>query len=152
MRARSATPAWRLGFNHIGLEERVNGRGMDWAQALQLVEDLCGRCSQANTLAYAQAVEAMSQLIVPPRAAYLRLLVAEMERASSHLLNVAETLDALGMPERGSIFRDLRERLLQVLNEWSGARIQPRLITYGGLTRNIDEGTNRALTLGLPAH
>src|SRR4051794_19393384 len=74
-----------LGFNHIGLEERANSGGLDWTRALQLVEDLCGRCSQANTLAYAQAVEAMSQLIVPPRAAYLRLVVAEMERASSHL-------------------------------------------------------------------
>ena len=136
-----------LGYNYIGIEERVALGGLDWARALQLVEELCAPCSQANVLAFVHATEAMAHLIVPPRAAYLRLVLAELERVASHLLNAAETLAALGMPERESAFRDLRERTIHAMAEWSGARLQPGLITYGGLTRNMDENGSRALTL-----
>ncbi|MDQ3928073.1 MAG: hypothetical protein M3328_02880, partial [Chloroflexota bacterium] len=62
-----------LGYNRVGLEERAAFGGMDWGDGLELVESLCGSCSQANSLAYAQAVEDLSGAIVPPRAAYLRL-------------------------------------------------------------------------------
>ena len=136
-----------LGGNHVGLEERVAKGGLDWARALRLVEELCGPCSQANTLAYAQAAEEMAQLIVPPRAAYLRLVLAEMERVASHLMNAADTMQALHMPEREGVLRDLRERALQAMAEWSGSRLHPGLITYGGLARNVDEAANRALIL-----
>src|SRR5205814_5689512 len=89
-----------LGRNRVGFEERVANGGLDWARALQTVEELCGPCSQANTLAYVQAAEEMAQLIVPPRATYLRLVLAEMERVVSHLMNAAGTMRALHMAER----------------------------------------------------
>lgn len=135
-------------YNCIGLEDRVQHQPLEWHGALQVVEELCARCSQANTLAYVQAVEAMSGLIVPPRAAYLRMVLAEMERVTSHLLNAADTLQALGMDDMGVGLRDLRERTVQAVAEWTSARVQPGLITYGGLTRNIDENASRAVSLG----
>jgi ech hydrogenase subunit E len=136
-----------LGSNHVGLEERVANGGLDWPRALQIVEELCGPCSQANTLAYVQAAEEMAQLIVPPRATYLRLVLAEMERVVSHLMNAAGTMRALHMPEREAGLRDLRERALQAMAEWSGSRLHPGLITYGGLARNVDDLAHRGLTL-----
>ncbi len=138
-----------LGYNYVGLEERVADDGLDWAEALSTVEGLCGRCSQANLLAFVQAVEAMGRVIVPPRAATLRLVLAETERIVSHLLNAADTMEALGLHDRESSLRDLRERVIQATAEWSGARIQPGLIVYGGLTRNMDEGQIRNLTLAI---
>jgi Ni,Fe-hydrogenase III large subunit len=135
-----------LGYNHVGLEERAY-EGMEWGQALRLVESLCGCCSQANTLAFVQAVEAMGNVIVPIRATYLRLALIEAERIISHLLNGAETLDALGLGEMAAPLRDLRERAIHTWSEWTEARAQPGLITYGGLSRNIDEATARSLIL-----
>lgn len=138
------------GYNSIGLEERVgrsDDEGVEWEQALKLVEGLCGPCSQANTMAFAQAVEAMAQLAVPPRAAYLRLVLAESERITSHLMNAADTMAALSLPDREATLRDLRERLVQAFAEWSGVRFQHGLITYGGLMRNIDEKAGRNLSL-----
>lgn len=135
------------GHNYTGLEERVAAGDLDWGRALELVESLCAGCSQANTLAYIQAVEAMSHLIVPPRAAYLRLVLAETERISSHLLNVTSILDVLGQTGREAVLRDLRERMVHAVAEWTGARTQPGLIVYGGLARNIDDAACRALTL-----
>jgi NADH-quinone oxidoreductase subunit D len=137
------------GYNHIGLEERVADGGLDWTSALSVVETLCAPCSQANALCFAQAVEGMSHLLVPPRAAYLRLVLAEMERIISHLENAADTMEALGLPEREAALRDVRERVVNALSEWAGARQQPRLITFGGLSRNMDEAASRSLTLAM---
>src|ERR1044072_6233354 len=94
-----------LGYNHVGLEQQVLAHGLDWGRALHLVEALCAPCSQANLLAYVQAVKSMSHLIVPPRASYLRLVLAETESIISHLLNAADTMGALGMEDREASLR-----------------------------------------------
>jgi Ni,Fe-hydrogenase III large subunit len=91
----------------------------------------------------------MSHALVPPRAAVLRLILAESERIVSHLLNAADTMEALGLHDRAYTLRDLRERVIQAIAEWSGARIQPGLIVYGGIMRNMDEGQIRNLTLAM---
>ncbi len=137
-----------LGYNYVGLEERVAQSGVDWMRTLKLVEGLCGCCSQANVLACVQAVEANAHIVVPPRASYLRMVLAEIERIVSHLLNAAYTMQALGLPQE-AVLRDLRERVMHATAEWAGARIQPGLITFGGLTRNMDEAEARALLLGI---
>lgn len=146
--AQIASAEIELGYNYLGLEERA-AAGVDWAHALSLVEGLCSCCSQANTLAYVQAVESMALTIVPPRAAYIRMVLAETERIISHLLNAAETMQALHLYEREAVLRDLCERAVQALDEWAGARVQPGIITYGGLSRNIDEAACRGLTLAI---
>lgn len=135
-----------LGYNHVGLEERAH-EGLEWSHALRLVERICGCCSQANTLAFVQAVESMANVVLPTRATYLRLVLVETERMISHLLNAANTLDALALTSMASQLRDLRERTIHAWSEWLEARIQPGLIAYGGLTRNIDEATSRSLVL-----
>ncbi|HYO49913.1 MAG TPA: hypothetical protein VEW94_08675 [Chloroflexia bacterium] len=135
------------GYNYVGLEERVRSGGVDWQSALRLVEGICGCCSQANLLAFVQAAEAMANLIVPPRAAYLRLVLAETERIVSHLLNAADMMRALGLHEKGALLLDLRERIVHALAEWSGVRSHPGLIVYGGVASNPEESDVRALTL-----
>lgn len=137
------------GYNHVGLEERIADGGLDWGSALGVVERLCAPCSQANTLCFVQAAEAMSHLLVPPRATALRLVLAEIERIVSHLGNAADIMGALDLPEREAALRDLRERVINAVSEWAGARLQPGLITYGGLSRNIDENAGRTLTLAM---
>lgn len=145
--ARIAAAQLRTGRNRVGLEERVADGGLDWARALGVVEGLCGSCSQANLLAFCQAVEAASRMLVPPRAAYLRMVLVEIERIASHLMNADRTLDALGLHDRAAILRDLRERMVHAASEWTGARLQPAMITYGGVVRNMDEVATRNVAL-----
>jgi NADH-quinone oxidoreductase subunit D len=133
-----------LGYNYVGLEERVAAGGLSWPVALGLVRDLCGCCSQANTLSFAQAVESIGSLTVPTRALYLRLVVIEAERIVSHLLNAASTMQALGLADLEGVLRELREQVIAAIDEWSGDR-RPSLITYGGLERNIGEAPSKTL-------
>jgi Ni,Fe-hydrogenase III large subunit len=134
----------KLGYNYVGLEERVASGGLTWATALGLMEKLCGCCTQANTLAFAQAVESLGSLAVPPRALYMRLVLVEAERIVSHLLNAASTMEALGLADREALLRDLRERVVVAVEEWAGEHT-PNLITYGGLARNIGEAPSKTL-------
>jgi Ni,Fe-hydrogenase III large subunit len=145
--ARIAAAQLLTGRNRVGLEERVADGGLDWHRALGVVEGLCGSCSQANLLAFCQAVEAASRMLVPPRAAYLRMVLVEIERITSHLTNADRMLDALSLHDRAAIMRDLRERMVHATAEWTGARMQPAMITYGGLVRNMDEMASRSVTL-----
>ncbi len=125
-----------LGYNYVGLEEGIAASGASWDTALGLVGDLCGCCSQANTLSFVQAVESMAGIMVPTRALYMRLLLVETERIISHLLNVASVIQVLRLPDREATIRDLREQVIVAVEEWAGDR-RPLLITYGGLVRNI---------------
>lgn len=147
--ARIAQADVDLGYNYVGLEERIAIGDVAWAGVLPLVEGLCAGGSQANTLAYVQAVEAMAGAIVPPRAAYMRMVLAEVERVTSHLLNAAGTMAALGMPDREAVLRDLRERMMHAAGDFAGARLQPGLITYGGVARDPDEPACRALAVAV---
>ena len=145
--AEIASATFDTGYNYIGLEERIAASPVEWDSATVLVEQLCGRCSQANTLAFVQAAEAMAGILVPTRAAYLRLVLVEMERITSHLQNAADILRVLRMPEEESALRDIRERVFHALAEWTGSRLQPGLIAYGGLSRHVDEATSKELAL-----
>jgi ech hydrogenase subunit E len=135
-----------LGYNYVGLEERIGSGGVGWEESLALVEGLCGCCKEANVLAYVQAVESLGHLIVPPRAASLRLVLAETERITSHLLNCAHLLGAAGMPDAEMSLRDLREHVVYALAEWSGSRMPRGLVAFGGLTRNIDDVSTGAFS------
>jgi NADH-quinone oxidoreductase subunit D len=139
------------GYGYVGLEQGVelaaSGGGIAWEEALPLIEGLCGPCAQANTLAYVQAVEDMANLVISQRAAYLRLVLVEAERVISHLDNAADMLGALGLPEREVALRDLRERMLHALEGFTGSRLQPGLLSYGGLERNMGEKLCRDLAI-----
>jgi Ni,Fe-hydrogenase III large subunit len=136
-----------FGWNHVGLEERTADGGIDWARALSIVEHLCVSCSQANLLCFVQAAEAMSHLIVPARATYLRLLLVEAERIVSHLQSSAELIKATGLGVQATAMHEVRERMINAVADWTGVRQQPGLITYGGMAHNMDETATRSLSL-----
>ena len=73
----------RLFFKHRGMEKRFEG--LEPARGVVLAERISGVGSVAHALAYCQAVEAAADCIVPPRAQFLRVLLAEMERLYNHL-------------------------------------------------------------------
>lgn len=142
--AQIASAEVRLGHNYTGLEDRLTARGAEWPVAIELVEEICGCCSQANALAFVQAVESIEALPIPSRGLYLRLVLVELERIASHLLNAARTMRALEQYERETRLRDFRECLTGAVDDWTGER-RPSLITIGGLARNIGDAPCKAL-------
>ncbi|MFV9506226.1 MAG: hypothetical protein AB4911_16880 [Oscillochloridaceae bacterium umkhey_bin13] len=68
-------------------------------QLLELAAKQCPSCGLAHAVALSQAIEQLAAVQVPPRAAALRLVALELERASSHLRTAAAILEALDLPQ-----------------------------------------------------
>ena len=73
----------RLGYTHKGVEALMAGASLE--RAAQLAARVSGDSTVGFSLAYARAVEAALGLEAPPRALWLRALMAELERLANHL-------------------------------------------------------------------
>lgn len=127
----------RLGYVHRGIERLAEGR--TYVQNLYLVERICGICSQAHAICYSQAVEEVLGVQVPPRARFLRTIMAELERIQSHYLWLGVTAHEMGFDTLFMyLWRD-REVVMDTVEEISGKRVNPGVNTIGGMRRDLTE-------------
>jgi len=125
----------RLGYNHRGVEKACEERS--FLQDMYLLERVCGICSHSHSTCFLQAVEEIAGLEVPPRAQYIRTLVAELERIHSHLLWLGVAGHEVGFD---SLFmytwRD-REVVMDILALLTGNRVNYGINTIGGVRRDV---------------
>jgi Ni,Fe-hydrogenase III large subunit len=108
-------------------------------QALHLVSRVCGSDSHAHSMAFCQAIELLAGIHVPERAAYLRCIVAEIERVASHLDTLTRLFDVLGQREHGAVIRELSYLSREAMKLVSGARVIPDMCVPGGLRRDVSD-------------
>jgi len=125
----------RLFFKHRGMEKRFEGLAPD--HGVVLAERVSGVGSVAHALAYCQAVEAASNCAVPPRARFLRLLLAEMERLYNHLHYFGHLCHTTTLKVGEAEGKLLEERAKQLNTRLSGSRFLRSLLTIGGLRRDL---------------
>lgn len=93
-----------------------------------------------NNLAYVGAVEKLVGLVVPPRASYIRTILAELQRLSSHLLWLAtHAIDIGAMTPFFYTFRE-REQILDLFEEYCGARLTLNCMRPGGQPYDLPHG------------
>jgi len=93
-----------------------------------------------NNLAYVGAVEKLLGLVVPPRARYIRTLLSELQRLSSHLLWLAtHAIDIGAMTPFFYTFRE-RELILDLFEEYCGARLTLNCMRPGGQPYDLPVG------------
>ena len=93
-----------------------------------------------NNLAYVGAVEKLVGLQVPPRASYIRTLLSELQRISSHLLWLAtHAIDIGAMTPFFYTFRE-REIVLDLFEEYCGARLTLNCMRPGGQPFDLTVG------------
>src|SRR3989304_1646194 len=83
-----------IGYLHTGIEK--SGEFLTYPQALTLTDRADYLSNLFNNLAYSMAVEKILGLEIPPRAQYIRVLLCELNRLSSHLLAVGTLAFDLG--------------------------------------------------------
>ncbi|NJN68534.1 MAG: NADH-quinone oxidoreductase subunit D [Chloroflexaceae bacterium] len=132
------------GYNERGCAERLARLSLE--QALFLVSRVSGPCSHAHSLAFCQALETLLQASVPPRAAFLRCAVAEVERMASHLDTLAALFETLGQRRYVRTLRELEQVAHQAMLLLSGARIIPDICVPGGVRRDLDDQPREELT------
>ncbi len=126
-----------IGYNHRGIEKLCEERTYD--QVGFVVERICGICSTSHPLAYVQAVEDAGDIPVPPRARYIRTLIAELERIHSHLLWVGLAGHFLGYNTVFMWAWKYRETICDMLERTTGNRQSYAMMKVGGVRRDISE-------------
>ena len=125
----------RIGYNHRGIEKAMEVR--TYIQNIYLAERICGICSDAHTTCYCQAIEELLDVEAPPRANYIRVIVAELERIHSHSLWVGIAAHEIGFDTLFMhLWRD-REAVMNILELVSGNRVHYAMNTIGGVRRDI---------------
>ena len=125
----------RLSYNHRGIEE-LSTR-MTWDQVPFLVERVCGICSASHPWAYIRAVEDIAAVRAPPRAEYLRTIVAELERLHSHMLWVGLAGHFLGYNTVWMWAWKYREPIMDILELTTGSRVHYANNCIGGVRRDV---------------
>ncbi|MEI8308245.1 MAG: NADH-quinone oxidoreductase subunit D [Chloroflexales bacterium] len=106
---------------------------------LQEVAHSCSTCTHAHCLAFSLAVEALLSLEIPLRATRLRLVAAELERATSHLGTLDALFSTMGLDATATPLAKLRNSCAQWLALLVGAPDGSTFILPGGLRRDLSE-------------
>jgi len=99
----------------------------------------------SNNVAYVLAVEKLLGIDVPPRAQYLRTIITELARISSHLLWLgAMAMDVGALTVFMWSFRE-REKLYDIFENLVGARFTTSYTRIGGLAHDMTESAETAV-------
>ena len=126
-----------VGYLHRGIEKLAEG--MTYLQALPLTDRLDYISSMANNVGYCLAVERLFGIEAPERAKFIRTIVCEMTRISSHIIWIAtHALDLGAMTVFLYSFRE-REWLLDLFEMLCGARLTVSYPRIGGVRNDVTQ-------------
>jgi NADH-quinone oxidoreductase subunit D len=120
-----------LGYLHTGIEKSCEDK--TYSQAITLTDRMDYLNPLGNNLVYCLAVEKLLGLEVPKRAQYIRVLLVELQRISSHLVWLGtHAIDLGAMTVFLYCFRE-REEILKIFEFVTGQRMMTSYIRIGGL-------------------
>ncbi|MGD1010226.1 MAG: NADH-quinone oxidoreductase subunit D [Candidatus Aminicenantales bacterium] len=126
-----------IGYLHRGMEKLWES--LTYRQIVPLTDRLDYLAAVSNNLAYVLAVEKLMGLEVPPRARYIRVILAELQRLASHLAWVGFMANDIGaMTVLLYSFED-REDILDIFEAYVGARLTVHGVRIGGVPFDLDE-------------
>ncbi len=127
-----------IGYLHRGVEKIAENR--TYAMFNPYVDRMDYVAAVSNGLGYCLAVEKLLNVEAPPRAAYIRVILAELNRMASHQLWLGtHALDIGAMTPLFYTFRD-REEILKIFEKYCGARLTTHAFRIGGTAYETYEG------------
>ena len=127
-----------IGYLHTGMEKTAET--LSYAQGSTNVTRMDYASPLFTELAFSLAVEKLLEIEVPPRATWIRMLMCELNRISSHLLFQATNgmdLGAVSMMIYG--WRE-REEVLRFFEKVTGLRMNHNYIRPGGVAVDLHDG------------
>lgn len=125
-----------IGYLHTGIEKECETR--IYHQVFTLVDRIDYLSGPAEEQAFAGAVEKLMDVEVPERAQTIRLIFLELSRIQSHLLWLGTSALELNMSSVFMYCMAEREKILDIFEEMSGARMFPSCWRIGGLCYDLN--------------
>jgi NADH-quinone oxidoreductase subunit D len=126
-----------IGYLHRGIEKMCEYR--TYHKCLPLMNRVDYLAGEVNNFGYCLAVEKLLDVEVPKRAQYIRVMLAELTRIASHLFWLGTHGHDLGaMTPLFYAFRE-REKIMDLCEMVSGARMFPLYFRIGGLAADLPD-------------
>jgi NADH-quinone oxidoreductase subunit D len=130
-----------IGYLHRGIEKLCENR--NWTQIVLLTDRMDYVAAATNNIGYCETVEKLLQLEVPRRARYVRTILGELQRIASHCLWLGtHAMDIGAMTVFLYAFRE-RELILDLFEEFCGARLTYNSMRIGGLPIDVPPGWDK---------
>src|SRR6476620_161227 len=135
-----------IGFLHTGIEKTAEQK--KWQQVITIVERMDYLGAQSNSLAFSLSVERLLGVEdrMPTRVKDIRILIAELQRISSHLVSLGTHALEVGAVSVLMYMLTDRERILNINEMIAGFRMFPSYIRVGGLREDLPNGFHEAST------
>jgi NADH-quinone oxidoreductase subunit D len=127
-----------IGYLHTGMEK--TGEELTYVQGSTNVTRMDYLSPLHNELVFSLATERLLDVELPPRAVWIRMLICELNRVSSHLMWMATNgmdLGSTSMMIYG--FRE-REMVLTFFEKTTGLRMNHNYIRPGGVAADLPDG------------
>ena len=127
----------QLFYKHRGVEQRAVG--LTHVHLPLLAERISGTSGFAHALATCETMERIADISAPPRAQYLRVLFAELERLYNHLGYHADLCQATGLAVGQAQLDIQKERVLRLNALLTGHRYLFGACVFGGVAYDPPE-------------
>jgi NADH-quinone oxidoreductase subunit D len=129
-----------IGYLHTGIEK--SAENLFWTQAGTVVERMDYLSPLGNAMAYVLAVEKLLGITdeIPERAQAIRVLLCELTRVSSHCVWLGTGGIDLGAISTFFYAFDIREDILDLIEQSGGARMHPNYLRIGGINGDLPDG------------
>jgi NADH-quinone oxidoreductase subunit D len=127
-----------IGYLHTGMEKTAEE--LTYQQGSTNVTRMDYLSPMNNELVFSMATEKLLGIELPPRAVWIRMLLSELQRVSSHLLWLATNGMDLGSTTMTIFgFRE-RELVLAFFEKTTGLRMNHNFIRPGGTAADLPDG------------
>jgi Ni,Fe-hydrogenase III large subunit len=135
----------RLGYVHKGIDVLLQGAPLE--KAAKLAGRISGDSTVATSMTFARAVEAALGIEPPPRAVYLRALMAELERLANHFGDIGAICNDASFSLIHTHCGVLREHVLRVAEACFGYRLMMDRVVPGGVAVDLAKAGAEAVPI-----
>ncbi len=130
-----------IGYLHRGIEKLCEHR--DYTQIVLLTDRMDYVAAATNNLGYVETIEKLYSLEVPRRAKYIRTILSELQRVASHLVWLGTHAMDIGAVTVFLYCLRERELVLDLFEEYCGARLTYNSMRVGGMPVDLPPGWDK---------
>jgi len=132
-----------IGLLHRGTEKLLEYK--NYMQGLPYLDRLDYVSMMAQEHGYSATIERLSNILVPVRSRYIRVIMLEITRILNHLMSITtHAMDVGALTPFLWAFEE-REKLMEVYERVSGARMHANYVRPGGVSQDLPLGTLESL-------
>ncbi len=133
-----------MGYLHRSMEKLAEER--TYTQNIPFTDRTDYLASMSNNLGYCLAVEKLAGIEVPARGQAIRVIMSELQRLASHCMAVGAFANDTGAWQTPVMwaFRE-REKVLDIFEMTSGARLTCNYMRIGGVAFDLPKGFEEAV-------